>query len=209
MQFTLPPPFLRNSETSTVIGVVAVFWIRVEKLTEAASLRQFHVNFHGTLRCLRAALPHMREAGGGRVVLVGSLAGRVPIPFQAHYSATKAAVDALAMALHNEVRPFGIRVSLIEPGDVNTPFNDAVTWWEGTDSPYAAWMHRSEVRIREDLPKAPGPEVVSKIVVEALETRRPRVRYTTGADSRLVPIARRLLPDWLTLRMVRSHFDLV
>jgi NAD(P)-dependent dehydrogenase (short-subunit alcohol dehydrogenase family) len=180
----------------------------VEELPEASALRQFDVNFHGTLRCLRATLPHMREAGGGRIALIGSLAGRAAIPFQAHYSATKAAVDSLAMALHNEVRPFGIHVSLIEPGDIDTPFNAAMTWWDGADSPYEAMMRRTEARIREELPRAPGPEQVSRVIVHALEARRPRARYTAGAASRLVPMLRRMLPDWLALRLIRSHFDL-
>lgn len=100
------------------------------------------------------ALPHMREAGGGKVALIGWLAGRAAIPFQAHYSA--AAVDALAMALYNEVRPFGIHVSLIEPGDINTPFNDAVTWWDGADSPYQTmiWTGRARAPSCRDLADA-------------------------------------------------------
>jgi short-subunit dehydrogenase len=155
----------------------------------------------------------MREtaASGGdvRIVLVGSLAGRAPIPFQAHYSASKAAVDNLSMALRNELHPFGVKVSLVEPGDIDTPFNDAMDWATAAPgSAYAQEQARCEQVIRESLPKAPKPPVVVKAIEKALTARRPRVRYAVGADSILVPIGRRLLPDWLSLRFIRDHFEL-
>ena len=68
----------------------------VEDVSIEAAMAQFQTNFFGVLRVLRATLPGMRERGSGRVILVGSLAGRAPIPFQAHYSASKAAIDALS-----------------------------------------------------------------------------------------------------------------
>lgn len=182
----------------------------VEEVEIEAAQRQLDTNFFGVLRVLRAVLPGMRAAAtagrDARVLLVGSLAGRAPIPFQAHYSASKAAVDALALALRNELHPFGIKVSLIEPGDVNTPFNAAMDWGDQTGSPYGSRVAAAEQVIRESLPKAPGPEVVALAIEKALDAKRPRVRYAVAADSVLVPLGRRLLPDWLTLRMIRSHF---
>jgi NAD(P)-dependent dehydrogenase (short-subunit alcohol dehydrogenase family) len=68
----------------------------VEEVSIAAAKEQFETNFFGTLRTLRAAIPHLREARRGRIAIVGSIAGRAPIPFQVHYSATKAAVESLA-----------------------------------------------------------------------------------------------------------------
>jgi short-subunit dehydrogenase len=142
--------------------------------------------------------------------VVGSLAGRAPIPFQAHYSASKAALDALTLALRTEVAPLGVAVSLVEPGDIHTPFNDNMDW--GTDgqgrSPYAEWRVRCERVVRASLPHAPGPQVVAATIHRALTARRPRVRYTVGPDSILVPLGRRILPDWLTLILIRRHFDL-
>ncbi len=184
----------------------------VEDVGIEAAQRQLDTNFFGVLRVLRAALRPMREAAAAgadeRVVLVGSLAGRAPIPFQAHYSASKAAVDALALALRNELRAFNVKVSLVEPGDIDTPFNDAMAWDRAAASPYHEALERCEQVIRESLPKAPGPETVARVIERAISARNPRVRYTAGASSRLVPIARRLLPDWLSLAFIRSHFDL-
>jgi NAD(P)-dependent dehydrogenase (short-subunit alcohol dehydrogenase family) len=185
----------------------------VEDVSIADAQRQLDTNFFGILRVLRAVLPDMRESaaagGDARVVLVGSLAGRAPIPFQAHYSASKAAVDALNMALRNELHAFGVHVSLVEPGDIDTPFNDAMDWsTTPEDSAYREKLQRCEEVIRKSLPKAPKPAVVVRAIEHALTARRPRVRYAVGADSKLVPFARRFLPDWLGLYFIRDHFDL-
>lgn len=180
----------------------------VEEVSLEAAREQFETNVFGTLRVLRAVLPRLREAKRGRVVIVGSLAGRAPIPFQAHYSASKAALDALALALYNELFAFGVSVSLIEPGDIRTEFNDRTDWGEPTASVYGATLRNAEQVIRESLPRAPGPEIVAAVIERALTSRRPRVRYTVGPDARLVPLARRLLPDRWSLRLVRSHFKM-
>lgn len=181
----------------------------VEDVSIEDARAQLETNFFGVLRVLRAVLPDMRAARSGRVVIVGSLAGRAPIPFQAHYSASKAAVDALSGALANEMRPFGVHVTLIEPGDISTPFNDATDWSTSpADSAYGDALGRTEQVIRESLPKAPPPEDVARTIGRALGARRPRARYTVGADAWLVPIGRRLLPDRINLDLIRRHFHL-
>lgn len=177
----------------------------VEEVSLTRAREQFDTNVFGTLAPLRAVLPAMRTRGAGRIVVVGSLSGRAPIPFQAHYSATKAALDALVMALRVELAPTGVTVSLVEPGDIRTAFNDATDW--GTPPvAYAERQRACEAVIRAELEAAPGPEVVAAAVLRALTARRPRVRYPVGPASWLVPLARRLLPDALALRIVRAHF---
>ncbi len=177
----------------------------VEELTIERARQQVETNLIGTLTVLRATLPHLR-ASRGRAIVVGSLAGRAPIPFQAHYSATKAALDALTLALRMEVEPFGVGVSLVEPGDIRTAFGDHMDWGRPEASPYAQRLARCERVVRRSLPKAPGPEVVAEVIHRAIIARRPRVRYPVGPDSALVPLARRLLPDWLSLALIRDHF---
>jgi NAD(P)-dependent dehydrogenase (short-subunit alcohol dehydrogenase family) len=179
----------------------------VEEVSLDAAHEQFETNFFGVLRCVRAALPDMRRAGRGRIVLVGSLAGRAPIPFQAHYSASKAAVESLALALRNELHPTGVKVVLVEPGDIDTGFNEAMDWGDPGTSAYAARARAAERVIRESLPRAPGPEVVARAIHKALTARHPRVRYTIGAESALTPIGKRWLPDGLFLRLIRGHFN--
>jgi NAD(P)-dependent dehydrogenase (short-subunit alcohol dehydrogenase family) len=178
----------------------------VEEVTIEAAREQFETNVFGMLRTLRGALPHLRKRGRGRVVLVGSLAGRAPIPFQAHYSATKAATDALALALRNELRPHGVQVSLVEPGNIDTPFNTSTDFAGSGNSAYGERIARARQVVEESLSRAPGPEVVARAVHRALTARWPRVRYAVGPDSWLVPFGRRCLPDFLMLRFIRDHF---
>jgi NAD(P)-dependent dehydrogenase (short-subunit alcohol dehydrogenase family) len=200
------------AEAGSLAGVVcnAGYGIfgSVEEVPLELAREQLETNFFGVLRTLRAVLPSMRERRRGRVVIVGSLAGRAPIPFQAHYSASKAALDALVLALRNELHGTGVAASLVEPGDVATPFNDAMTWGDPAASAYGERAREVERRVREALPKAPGPESVARKVLRALTARRPRVRYTAGADAWLVPLGRRLLPDAASLRLIRWHFGI-
>jgi NAD(P)-dependent dehydrogenase (short-subunit alcohol dehydrogenase family) len=94
----------------------------IEETPAAAALAQIDTNLVGAHRVVRALLPFMRAAGGGRLVFIGSVAGRIALPFQGFYCASKAALASYADALRIELRPFGIRVTLIEPGDHRTDF---------------------------------------------------------------------------------------
>lgn len=178
----------------------------VEEVSAARAREQFDTNVFGTLHPVRAVLPAMRAQRGGRIVLVGSLAARAPIPFQGHYSATKAAIAALAWALRVETAPDGILVSLVEPGDIRTGFNDATDWGGETPSVYGERQRRCEEVIRQSLREAPGPELVARAVHRALTARRPRMSYPVGPASWLVPFVRRLMPDAVALRLLRRHF---
>ena len=181
----------------------------VEEVSVEDAQHQFETNYFGALRVLRATIPHMREARQGRILLVGSLAGRAPLPFQSHYSSSKAAIDALSGALHTELAPFGIHVSLIEPGDLSTPFNDAMNWQASPgNSAYGGAIERTEAMTRKLLPNAPPPERAAKCIERALRARRPRARYTVGDNARTLPLGRRLLPDRLILALIRRHYGL-
>ena len=181
----------------------------VEETSLHRARAQFETNFFGVLRVLTPVLARMRERNSGRILLVGSLSGRAPIPFQAHYSASKAAIESLAFGLANEIHPFEISVSLIEPGDINTAFNDVMDWGDRpANSPYADRIANSERAIRESLPKSPGPEVVADAVAHALTAKNPKLRYAVGREARLVGIAKRLLSDRLSLKTIRDHFGI-
>jgi short-subunit dehydrogenase len=178
----------------------------VEETSIERAREQFETNYFGTLRSVRAVLPQMRESRRGRIAIVGSLAGRTPIPFQTHYSASKAATDALVFGLRNELAGSGVEVVLIEPGDIRTEFNDRTLWAETESSVYGERIRAAERVIRELLPRAPGPEIVAHAIWKALATRTPRARYAVGPDSWLAPIGKRLLPDRWLQHLVRQHY---
>jgi len=87
--------------------------------------RMFDVDFYGVIRCIQCCVPHMRSSGGGRIINISSLAAIMPIPFQSIYSCAKSAINALTFTLANELRPFGISVCALMPGDVRTGFTSA------------------------------------------------------------------------------------
>ncbi len=181
----------------------------VEETSLERARAQFETNVFGVLRVARPVIARMRAAGAGRLLFVGSLSGRAPIPFQAHYSATKAAIEALVFSLANEVHPFGLSVSLIEPGDIDTAFNDVMDWGEAEpDSAYRERQARCEQTIRESLPKAPKPAIVADAVAQALTSRRPKLRYAVGNEARLVGLGKRLLSDRMNLKLIRDHFGI-
>lgn len=97
--------------------------IEFTEISEAT--RQMDVNFFGTVHIIQAVIPHMRSVRAGRILIVSSLASIFPIPFQSFYSASKSALNAFGLALRNELRPFGITVGCLLPGDVQTGFTDA------------------------------------------------------------------------------------
>jgi short-subunit dehydrogenase len=178
----------------------------IEETSIERARAQIETNLIGVLTVLRAVLPTLRGQKRGRVVAIGSLAGRAPIPFQAHYSASKAALDALVLALRNELHGTGVQATLVEPGDIHTDFNDRMDWGDGAPSAYGDRAERCAEVVRQALPKAPDPALAAEVVVRAFTVRRPRVRYTVGPDSLMVPLGRRFLPDWLSLRLIRDHF---
>ncbi len=181
----------------------------VEETSLERARAQMETNFFGVLRVLTPVLARMRARNQGRILLVGSLSGRAPIPFQGHYSASKAAIEALAFSLANEIHPFDVSVSLIEPGDINTAFNDVMDWGDATDeSPYAERAKQCEASIRESLPKSPGPEIVADAVAHALTSSKPRLRYAVGREATMVGLGKRLLTDRLTLKTIRDHFGI-
>lgn len=181
----------------------------VEETALERARAQFETNVFGVLRVARPVITRMRTQGAGRLLFVGSLSGRAPIPFQAHYSASKAAIEALAFSLANEVLPFGISVSLIEPGDIDTAFNDVMDWG---DPPQGSAYHdrqlRCELAIRESLPRAPKPGIVADAVAHALTAKRPKLRYAVGNEARLVGLGKRLLSDRWNLKLIRDHFGI-
>lgn len=181
----------------------------VESCGEAEAHRQFEVNFFGAWRLVQAVLPSMRATGGGRVVLVSSFAALTPIPFQAFYSASKAALASLARALDMELRPFKIRVSALLPGDIRTGFTGARVKPElSADDPYAVRCARSLERMERDETGGAGAESIAVILERMARSRRPRSLVVPGLSYRLAAVLVKFLPlrlaDWLLFRLYAS-----
>lgn len=166
----------------------------IEENTMAEVIDLFQTNYFGYVRMIREVLPVMRRQGEGRIINVGSLAGVVGVPFHAHYSGTKFALEGLSEGLRLEVRPFGIHVSLIEPSDFKTEGSDARVYPAEPVDAYLATRERAVKVMIESEQSGPGPEAFARLVEKILHARRPRLRYRVGGDARWVPLAKSLLP---------------
>lgn len=173
----------------------------VESATKEDSHRIMNVNFFGQVYASQAVLPYMRAQRSGTIVFTSSVAAPIAIPYQAFYSASKSALNSVAMALRNEVRNYGIQVTVVMPGDACTGFTDARIknhngdGTRSTDSstPYprcdmaVASMERDE---RNGLPAAK----VASVIVRAAQKKKPAPFYVAGFKYRLLLALYNILP---------------
>lgn len=164
--------------------------------------RQLDVNFWGMVRATRAVLPVMRQQGYGRIVNTSSVAGPVPIPFQAYYSVSKAAINSFTMSVANEVRPFGIVICAVMPGDTRTGFTDARARRNDGDGVYAGRISRSVEKMEKDERSGASPEKAGEFLGRvALGTGRGPL-YTIGLPYKAAVLVMKLLPAAAANRMI-------
>lgn len=186
----------------------------IEELAPDALRRQFETNVFGLVRLTQLVLPAMRERGRGRIVNVSSMGGRFTFPAGGAYHATKHAVEAISDALRFEVKPFGIDVSIIEPGLIRTEFGrTALSNMDEPDlSPYASLNAAQRVQLHNAYEGAmaklagAGPSSVAKAIEHAITSDRPRTRYRITPSARVLIATRRLLPDRAWDAILRSVF---
>ncbi len=169
----------------------------VEHTTVDEAKAQVETNFWGAIRLVQAVLPAMRSQGRGRVVLISSIGGVVAIPFQGFYSASKFALEGLAEALAYEVAPFGVAVTLVEPGNVRTDFtaNRKMAGAAAADDTYRGALNKAVGVMERDEANGVAPEAVARSVRRVLHARRPPRRVSVGkAGERVGVLAKRLLP---------------
>jgi NAD(P)-dependent dehydrogenase (short-subunit alcohol dehydrogenase family) len=173
----------------------------VEETSLDAVRAQFETNVFGLTRLCQLVLPGMRAARSGRIINIGSMGGRFTFPGGGFYHASKHAVEAVSDALRLEVAPFGVHVSLVQPGPVVSAFVDsAVDSVDVSDGPYAQFNRELVDRYRQAYDGSASnleisPEKVADVIVSAATSSRPRSRYAVGAMAKTLITTRRLLPD--------------
>lgn len=164
--------------------------------------RQLDVNFFGMVNMCKAVLPYMREQKYGRIVNVSSVAAPVAIPFQAFYSASKAAINDYTCALANEVRPFGITVTAVQPGDIRTGFTAARKKSVVGDDVYGGRISRSVAVMEHDEQNGMKPETAGKYIAKIADKKRVKPLYTIGFSYKLVCVLCKLLPCGMQNRII-------
>jgi NAD(P)-dependent dehydrogenase (short-subunit alcohol dehydrogenase family) len=188
----------------------------LETLPIADLRRQLEVNLVGQVEVTQAMLPALRLAGG-RIVFVSSVGGRTALPFTGAYHASKFGIEAVGDSLRQELRPWGIEVSLIEPGSVATPI-----WDKGLeeadeiservpahhDSLYGAKIERYRETVRKVAARGVAPEQVAEAIEHALTASRPKTRYLIGRQAKIQARLAKVIPDRLFDRLVAREMGI-
>jgi len=172
---------------------------------------QLDTNLLGPLRVCQAVLPHMRAQGSGRIIQISSLAARVAIPFQGAYSASKSALKGMSEAMSMELKPFGIDVVMVEPGDTKSNFTAAREWTQSakTSDVYRARANHA-IRVMEKSEQAgPPADKVARIVQRAIAAPKPKLRYVSASAMESAALSlQRILPSRVFEGLVASIYEL-
>lgn len=179
-----------------------------EDVSDAEVRLQFETNFFGAAAVTRAFLPQMRRQGGGHIIMLSSISGRMGFPGVGSYSASKFALEGWAETLRLEMKPLGIQIVLVEPGSFETDIwtRNAIlsSATQDANSPNAARVERL-LRSREKGKLKANPQVVANGIAAILDDPRPRLRYVFGKDAHLGLALKRLLPsrvlEWLLIKV--------
>jgi len=186
----------------------------VETIPMESVRRQFETNVFGLMRMCQLVLPGMRKAGGGRIVNLSSMGGKLTFPGGGVYHATKHAVEALSDALRFEVADFGVDVVVIEPGLIVTNFGEAAVGSMDeveSDGPYGKF-NADVARLTAGAYEGGmarfggGPETVAAKIAKALTVRRPSTRYKVTPSARVVMGMRRAMTDRMWDRFVGTQY---
>jgi NAD(P)-dependent dehydrogenase (short-subunit alcohol dehydrogenase family) len=178
----------------------------VEEVSLADAKAQFETNYFGVVRMSLAVLPGMRARKVGHIITISSLAGLVPVPFWGHYNASKFAVEGLMETLRHEVRPFKIRIAMVEPGNIKTALY-ARPHPTGLDA-YAGARGRAFAAMGEYERKAPVPDLVARRVLSIANDANPSLHNKMTKEATQFTLLKRLLPAGAFEAGVRRGFKL-
>jgi NAD(P)-dependent dehydrogenase (short-subunit alcohol dehydrogenase family) len=179
--------------------------------------RQFDINVFGALAVTQAFLPMLRRAAG-RIVMMSSISGRITGPFLGPYSASKFALEAISDALRLELRPWGISVSIIEPGPIATPIWDKSTQTarrlrEAMPPACRELYNRNLDKLESAVENAARSAIPCSAVVASVEhalfSQRPKTRYLIGRQTRMAALLTRFMPDRLRDRLILKSYDML
>ncbi len=181
----------------------------VEFTKNADAKRLLDVNLFGAVNCIRAVVPVMRHQGQGRIVNISSVAAPVPIPFQAWYSVSKAAINALTQAVANELRPFGITVFGVMPGDIATGFTAAREKQDAGSDVYGGRIAQSVAVMEKDEQKGMDAAKAGRYIARLVKRGRSGALYTLGFSYQLVVFLIRRLPTGFANKIVGKLYKAI
>lgn len=178
----------------------------LEELPREALERLFQVNVIGHIDLTQRLLPAMRAAGQGRVVMVGSMLASFPLAFRSSYVASKAAIKGFAFACRRELAPFGVGVSVMEPGSINTGLSARRTKYVDDSGPYGKEFATMLAKLDKNESNGISSEAVAEVILNAVFDERPAPLYAKGSMAEVVfPLSRVLSREVLHKLINRKH----
>ena len=165
-----------------------------EYVTSQQAKRQMDTNYFGVINVNNLALPLLRKNKRSLVMFTSSVGGIIPIPYQSHYSSSKYALEAYAVALEMEAKGFGVRVCIVEPGDVKTSFTASREVCEREDSPYYGKCKESVSNMEKSEQRGSNPIDVAKVFFKMAHRKRPKIRVAVGLQYKIYAFLIKLLP---------------
>ncbi len=181
----------------------------LEELPEDAIRRMFEINVFGPVALTQLLAAGMRERGYGRVAMVGSMLASFPLAFRSSYCATKAAIRAFSDSARFELSPYGVWLTTVEPGSINTGISQRRTKYLPDRSPYARDFANVLSALDANEANGIGAEKVARTIVQAIEAERTRPLYAVGSNAPLVFALKRITPRTLVERIVARKHGLV
>jgi NAD(P)-dependent dehydrogenase (short-subunit alcohol dehydrogenase family) len=171
---------------------------------------QYETNFFGLIRTTQAVLPIMRKQKSGTIVNISSGAGRFGYPTGSAYVSTKFAVEGLSESMAYELEPLGIKVILVEPGVIKTNIANGMVIAkksQNSNSPYSQIMQKMSTSFEHMLENASSPDLVAKVVLQAVTSENPSLRYLAGKDVEMWVEAKRNMSDDEFYKMMKQSFN--
>ena len=182
----------------------------LEETPAAAVLKVYDTNVFGPMEMIRAVLPYMRKQQGGLVINITSIAGYMGLPFRGVYSATKGSMELLTEAYRMELKPFGIAMTSVAPGDFAT--NIAAGRYHAPvikGSPYEKVYHDTLEMMNAHVDRGGDPKVMAEAIYRIIRNPNPKGHYRVGSFLQKFSVAlKRILPDWMYERMLMRHYKL-
>ena len=169
----------------------------------------FESNYFGMVRIVKEVLPHMRRAGKGLIINSSSIGGVIGLPYQGVYSSTKFAVEGFSEALSKELKPFGIKVVIIEPGDFKTGFtkNRRFSTLIHKNSAYYEDFIKTASVFEYDEVNGCNPELIGKLLFKIINTKNPKLRYPVGYfNQKLSLVLKKILPERIFEKIIIDYY---
>ena len=177
----------------------------IEDTSSEEAKEQLETNFFGSVKVIQACLPVFRSQGHGKIIVTTSVAGVIPIPFQAFYSAGKAALQIFVEALAMEVKPFGIQCCTVLPGDTKTDFTKSRKFTQASENEKSAYYKRMKTGVKKmehDEQHGMKPEAIARDIVKQIERKKMKPRVIPGFQYKAICVLNGLFPASWRLKLI-------